>query len=324
MLDSILAQSFQDWRLYVVDDQSTDSSLDIVKEYAEKDSRIHDVVRHREPKGAQTCRNIGFDRTEGAEYVMWFDADDVIAPYCFEQRINYMERHPELDFGIFPAITFQDELWEKKAWCYGFPLGWNELQAMLLGTLPMVGWTNIYRKSSLKRKMHCWDENILSGQDFDFSIQSILLGFNYDYAIKEGARADYFYRTKPNPNRISSKILTEAHFSSHLYLMQKSIKSLGKEQKRQYQKELEVYLYNSAKILSKSIEYYNQIFAIPWVKEHKIFMLRLWMWKICGFRLGERFVFRKISSRGLLAKEEWRCLVKNSYTKWLANSSVDC
>ena len=319
MLDSILAQSFQDWRLFVVDDQSTDSSLDIIKNYARRDERINDIVRVRTPKGAQTCRNIGFDRAEGAEYVMWFDADDVIAPYCFEQRVNYMERHPELDYGIFPAITFKDELWEKKAWCYGFPLGGDELQAMLLGTLPMVGWTNIYRKSSLKKKMHCWDENILSAQDWDFNFQSILLGFKYDYAIKEGARVDYFYRTKPNPNKISAKILTEAHFDSHLYLLQKSMMSLSIEWKRQYLRELEVYLYNNAKILTKSIKYYNQLFAIPWVKEHKIFMLRLWLWKICGFRLGRRLFFREITVRAKLVQDEWRCLVENEYGQLLSN-----
>ena len=319
MLDSILVQSYQDWKLFVVDDQSTDSSLEIIRDYAKRDQRISYIVRDREPKGAQTCRNLGFEQAEEAEYVIWFDADDVIAPYCFEQRVNYMDRHPELDFGIFPAITFNDELWEEKAWCYGIPFWEDELQAFLSGTLPMVGWTNIYRRLSIKEKKHHWDESILSRQDWDFNFHSILSGLKYDYAVKEDAKVDYYYRVAPNPNKVSWKINSAAHFESHLYLLRKAICALSVEQKKRYRKELEVCLYNNAQIMSRVLGCYNQLFDMTWVKEHKLFMLRLWLWKKCGFRLGGRLFFREISVRAKLAQEEWRCLVENEYKKLLSN-----
>ena len=316
MLDSILAQSFQDWRVFVVDDQSTDSSLEIIKDYAKNDQRISYLVRNREPKGAQTCRNLGFEQIEGAKYVIWFDADDVIAPYCFEQRVSYMDRHPELDFGIFPAITFQDKPWEEKAWCYGFPLGEDDLSAMLLGTLPMVGWTNIYRKKSLIRVKHSWDEHILSMQDFDFNVQGLLLNLRYDYAVKEKARVDYFYRTKSNTQKISHKICTIEHFQSHIYLLQKTINGLDVEKIMKYQNAIEVFFFRFASMFTKRSDIYNQLFRIPWVKDNVVYYLRLKLWEMCGFRLGGRLFFKTIVSRDNLIQKKWHNLVEREYVEF--------
>ena len=108
MLDSLLAQTFEDFRVFVVDDQSTDRSLDILNDYSKKDKRINVYIRDREPKGAQTCRNIGFDLTIGAKFVVFFDNDDLVAPYCLEQRVRFMELHQELDYAIFPVLLYSN------------------------------------------------------------------------------------------------------------------------------------------------------------------------------------------------------------------------
>lgn len=319
MLDDILVQSFQDWKLYVVDDQSTDFSLEIIKKYAQKDNRIHYMIRDREPKGAQTCRNIGYDLTEGAEYVMWLDADDKIAPYCFEQRVEYMDGHPGLDFGVFPAITFQDQLWEERAGCYGLPFWEDSLQAILLQTFTMVGWTNIYRRDSFGGVRKIWDENLLSMQDTDFNIQNLISGKKFDFAVKEGARVDYYYRTKTNSQRVSEKISTMSHYGSHLYLLQKITTAMSSIQKQQYHKELELYFYYFAKVFANSVDYYDQLFHIPWVNENRLFKLRLWFWKTCHFHLGRKIFFRKIALREDLIKEKRKCLVESHYEQLRKN-----
>lgn len=41
-------------------------------------------------------------------YLIYLDADDLIASYCFEQRVDYLENHPELDFAVFPMIGFKN------------------------------------------------------------------------------------------------------------------------------------------------------------------------------------------------------------------------
>lgn len=241
MLDSILNQSFHDWQLFVIDDRSTDSSSVILESFCKIDSRIHYRVRHVLPKGAQTCRNIGFDLTAGAKYVVFFDNDDLLAPHCLEQRVKYMEAHKELDFAIFPAVTFEDIPFAETPRCVsGVHYQEDILQAMLNLTLPMIGWTNIYRRQSYIAKELKWDTNLLSLQDSFFNIQSILKGCKFDFAYQndKGIRPDYYYRVPLSRNSVASKINSKEHFSSHLYYFENIIRSFPKEMRRKYKKDL--------------------------------------------------------------------------------------
>ena len=63
MIESVLSQSYQLFELIIVDDGSSDNSSEVVKRY--KDPRIFYYDRDRVPKGAQTCRNIGFEKSKG-------------------------------------------------------------------------------------------------------------------------------------------------------------------------------------------------------------------------------------------------------------------
>lgn len=62
-VDSILAQTFTDFELLLIDDGSTDSSGAICDEYAQKDSRVR--VFHKENGGASSARNLGLDNATG-------------------------------------------------------------------------------------------------------------------------------------------------------------------------------------------------------------------------------------------------------------------
>ncbi len=74
-IDSILAQTFTDFELLLIDDGSPDNSGKICDEYAEKDSRIR--VFHKENGGVSSARNVGLDNARG-EWVYFSDADDII------------------------------------------------------------------------------------------------------------------------------------------------------------------------------------------------------------------------------------------------------
>ena len=85
-IDSILAQTFTDWELLLIDDGSPDRSGDICDEYAKKDTRIR--VFHKENGGVSSARNLGLDNVQG-EYVTFVDSDDWIdvntLNVCFSQ-----------------------------------------------------------------------------------------------------------------------------------------------------------------------------------------------------------------------------------------------
>lgn len=74
-LDSVLAQTFTDWQLLLVDDGSTDGSGKICATYAERDARIK--VIHQTNAGAAAARNAGLDQNT-AEYIAFIDADDYV------------------------------------------------------------------------------------------------------------------------------------------------------------------------------------------------------------------------------------------------------
>ena len=76
-IDSILAQTYSDFELILVNDGSIDNSGKICDEYAQKDSRI--IVIHKENGGTSSARNIGLEKSHG-EYITFVDSDDTIYP----------------------------------------------------------------------------------------------------------------------------------------------------------------------------------------------------------------------------------------------------
>ena len=84
-IDSILAQTFTDFELILVDDGSPDNCPAICDEYADKDPRI--VVIHKENGGISDARNAGLDISRG-EYIGFVDSDDFIHPQTYEIAIR--------------------------------------------------------------------------------------------------------------------------------------------------------------------------------------------------------------------------------------------
>ena len=80
-LDSVLANTYQALEILCVDDGSKDSSLQILRQYAEKDARI--VVISKENGGVSSARNVGLSRAAG-EFVAFIDPDDFVHPQFFE------------------------------------------------------------------------------------------------------------------------------------------------------------------------------------------------------------------------------------------------
>ena len=72
-IDSVLAQTYQDFELLLIDDGSKDSSGAICDEYAAKDTRVR--VFHKENGGVSDTRNYGLDLAQG-KYLMFLDSDD--------------------------------------------------------------------------------------------------------------------------------------------------------------------------------------------------------------------------------------------------------
>lgn len=317
MLDSIIRQTYNDWVLYVIDDGSTDNSKEIVTGYHKKDERIRLVLRDKEPKGAQTCRNIGTKLAKGSTYIIYFDSDDIVAPYCFEQRVLYMDKNPQLDFSIFPAKKFSKHIWDyekNRNRVYGCKFIDDILVAMFHKTLPMVVWNNIYRMESIQKFDLSWDEHLLSMQDSDYNIQAILKGCEYRFA--ENVKPDYFYRRVETGISIGGQ-LKRTHFPGHIYLLDKVTKSLTDIQRKKYKHDLDIYCLNFSHI-SIDKEYGKSFYSIDWLKGRWWFILRM---IICAHLHPKlRFlVFPLIGTQDLLLKRKWEKFMDNKSKEFIAN-----
>ena len=104
-LDSVLAQTYANFEVILVDDGSTDSSGAICDEYAARDDRFR--VIHKENGGLSVARNTGMADAKG-EFVYFLDSDDLIEPDALESLISSIE-HAKADFVFFEAESFRDD-----------------------------------------------------------------------------------------------------------------------------------------------------------------------------------------------------------------------
>lgn len=87
-IESVLAQTYDNWELLITDDGSTDKSVEIVSKYCTKDDRITILVPD-EHQGIARTRNMSISRAKG-RFVAFLDNDDLWKPEKLEKQINFM------------------------------------------------------------------------------------------------------------------------------------------------------------------------------------------------------------------------------------------
>jgi glycosyltransferase involved in cell wall biosynthesis len=104
-IESVLASSFKDFELIIVDDCSKDNTVEIARKYEELDSRIK-VYINEVNLGDYPNRNKAASYASG-KYLKYLDSDDMMSPKCIEVMVNQMELHPDCAFGISSRVLNQ-------------------------------------------------------------------------------------------------------------------------------------------------------------------------------------------------------------------------
>lgn len=109
-IDSVLAQSFQDFELILVDDCSPDRCPNICEEYVADFEKIS-VVHHEVNKGLSEARNTGMDVAEG-KYIWFMDSDDYVDSELFQCVYDSIQRNPAevIVFGLVEEYFEQDDI----------------------------------------------------------------------------------------------------------------------------------------------------------------------------------------------------------------------
>jgi glycosyltransferase involved in cell wall biosynthesis len=97
-IESVMASTYQNWELIIVDDRSKDRSVEIARSYEAKDKRIRHYINETN-LGDYPNRNKAASYAKG-KYLKYVDADDMIYPYGLEQLVYYMEQFPEAGYGL--------------------------------------------------------------------------------------------------------------------------------------------------------------------------------------------------------------------------------
>jgi len=89
-INSVLAQTYRDFEIIVVDDGSTDNTRKIIE------TKYKDKVRYfyQENKGASAARNKGIKESKG-EYLAFLDQDDLFHPLSLEKKVDFLNRNSE-------------------------------------------------------------------------------------------------------------------------------------------------------------------------------------------------------------------------------------
>ncbi len=108
-MDSVIAQSYKDWEMIIVDDLSSDSSPGIIEAYAKKDPRIK-LLKSEKRSGAAGARNRAIEAAKG-RYIAFLDADDLWMPQKLEKQIAFMSRENlAFTYSSYQVIDENDEL----------------------------------------------------------------------------------------------------------------------------------------------------------------------------------------------------------------------
>ena len=116
-LDSVRAQSYQNWECIIVDDGSTDNTREIITPYLAIDSRFKYIFQNNQ--GLSAARNTGLAQCRGT-YLQFLDSDDLIEPQKIERQVEYLEQHPEVDIVYGKSRSFcEADIGDRPYACWG-------------------------------------------------------------------------------------------------------------------------------------------------------------------------------------------------------------
>ena len=187
-IHSVINQDFNDFECLIIDDFSSDASVEVISTLIKNNDRLH-LIKNLKNRGANYCRNLGVSKSKG-DFIMFLDADDVITSNCISSRVLNLSKSKDLDFGVFPVGTFNNIIGDSKFIWNKFK--GNHINRFLYHDLPWLICSVMWRKESFnKTKGFC--EDFFRMQDVEFHTR-LLLEYKPKYKTFFSLDPDCFYR----------------------------------------------------------------------------------------------------------------------------------
>jgi len=185
-LDSILAQTYTHWECLVIDDGSSDSTSVLMKAYLDKDRRFSYYQRPEHlPKGANACRNYGFEKSKG-EYINWFDSDDVMEPTKLELQLKALELHEGAPYCICQTAWLEKDTGALIGLRSKSITSEHRMEDYILYNIFWSILAPLWRSDFINKHELRFDETLQQSQEYDFHIKALAINSNYviiDHAL---------------------------------------------------------------------------------------------------------------------------------------------
>lgn len=173
-LDSVTNQTLTDIEIICVNDGSTDRSLEILKEYASRDSRI--IVIDQENGGHAVATNRGMKLAQG-EYLYLMDSDDIVDVHALEETVKVADEK-NVDFVIFQALNYYMDTGEYKEqenysmneladFVGDSVFNWKDIKDYVW-SITVTPWSKIYRRDFIEKNNCTFPEGLVFDDNIFF------------------------------------------------------------------------------------------------------------------------------------------------------------
>jgi glycosyltransferase involved in cell wall biosynthesis len=288
-IDSILNQTIKEFEFLIIDDGSTDSSVDIIKQY--NDDRIR-LVCNEENKGLPYTRSKGLSLATG-EYIALLDSDDISYPNRLEEQINYLDKNKDVIavsslFDFYVNGHIQSKKYIYKNACDND----NFLRILMMFTNPIMNSAAMFRKSFIEKYNINYRKECFVAQDYAFWTDCIKYGKIHIVPLNLIAyRTGHASITKKS---IASKALARKEVTDSI--RSRAIKNVGFE------------------LSDQELMYFNKVFSDPYVEIgiEDFFSVKKILDKLIDFNIIKQMVDKELLTQ----------LIKNEFSKRIVNSKL--
>lgn len=163
-VESVCKQSYKNLEIIIVDDGSTDNTLEILKEMKKNDLRINLI--HKENGGLSSARNAGLKIATG-DYIMFLDSDDWLESDCCQDTITKIKEN-NADLVFFDYFKeYENNMVKHYSYKQDMIYSSQEKPFFLYDMRTITAWGKLYKKEVLENSL--FDENMKTAEDVDFN-----------------------------------------------------------------------------------------------------------------------------------------------------------
>jgi len=168
-LQSILTQDYKNWECILIDDGSTDSSVEVIQNFIKKDERFRFYRRPiTKKKGPSSCRNFGYKKSKG-NWIKWFDSDDILKSNALSTLIPFLNNNFDVVISSLEYVNYNKIKIDKKH-CF---LSDNLIDDYLVGNISFYVCTPTWNREFLEQSNQLFDEDIYNLDDWDFNLNML-------------------------------------------------------------------------------------------------------------------------------------------------------